>query len=438
MRALARFCICLPAIAVLAWALPALYDTALLKPLDKTHIFYSPVLKQCIYTEQIRGYDAQAAEKSEGHHADIVYKDEKGRYYDRLAFEAALPFIYFRNMEMRGLLPLNLEGRILDRPAIERARRVLELPSRHLDGKRPPQNTLPLLEANPGQAALLYPTDRFRLTAQGMDFIHADTNAPETNLARIFTSALAEQGFLFPARHVGGNFTTFKPYESGIFLVDAQGRLFHLLRRDGRPQIRKPPLPEGLVPRHVLVSESRERLWLGLLLDSQDRLWLIRQDDLALIGLNVPDYRPDSMDCKLIFDPLYVTVVTSDASRVRATVFDLPPADTPHGEIHEPFHSFSHSMSRAAESWQSNLSATLFPFRLIFGSEDSALLLPHIAFSRHWSRNALPFCLVLAALYAFSLHRSSFSRARLLAEATLVLAAGIHALLALALLREKE
>ena len=441
MRAFASICLSVLSVLVLSWALPMLYDTALLSPLAKTHIFYSPVLEQCIYTEQIRGYDQQAAAKSEGHHADIVYKDEAGQYYDRLAFEAALPFIYYRNMEMRGLLPVTLQGKTLDRAAIEQARRVLELPARHLDGHHPPQPCLPLLESDPGQVALLYPADRFRVTEQGMLFTHADTNEDETALSHLFSTALAAQGFAFPARHVGGNFSTFKPYEGGIFMVDAQGSLFHLLRRNGEPVINKIVLPQGLVPRHVLVSESKERLWLGLVLDSQNRLWLIRQRDMALIGLDVPDYLPDAMDCKLIFDPLYLTVVTSDKALVQTTVFDLPAAERKSGDICRPFHTFRHEMSRARESWQSRLADTLFPFRLGFVQEETALLYPHLSLSRHWLLNALPFCLLLAGLWSLLQYRQSgngLASWQGRAEAALILLTGLYGLVTLLLLKQKE
>lgn len=441
MRTLAFVCLSVLSVLVLSWALPKLYDTALLSPLAKTHIFYSPVLEQCIYTEQIRGYDEQAAAKSEGHHADIVYKDETGRYYDRLAFEAALPFIYYRNMEMRGLLPLKLQGRTFDRAAIEQARRVLELPARHLDGHHPPQPCRPLLEADPGQVALVYPTDRFRVTEQGMIFTHADTNEAETELSRLFSTALAARGFVFPARHVGGNFSTFKPYEGGIFMVDARGALFHLLRRGGQPVINKIVLPEGVVPRHVLVSESRERLWLGFVLDSRNHLWLIRQSDMALIGLDVPGYVPDHMDCKLIFDPLYLTVVTSDNALVQTTVFDLPAAERKNGEICRAFHTFRHEMSRARESWQSRLADTLFPFRLDFVKEETVLLRPAFSLSRHWLLHAMPFCLLLAGGWYFVQYRRqpgggfSFRQGR--AETALILLTGLYGLITLLLLKNE-
>lgn len=110
MRAAALLCLTLMSVLILSWGLPQLYDMALLKSLDKTHAFFSPVLKKFIYTEQVHGEDEKAAQKSDGHHADIVYKDEDGGYHDRLEFEAALPFIYFRNMEARGCSPSALKA----------------------------------------------------------------------------------------------------------------------------------------------------------------------------------------------------------------------------------------------------------------------------------------------------------------------------------------
>jgi len=286
--------------------------------------------------------------------------------------------------------------------------------------------------------ALLYPADRFRMTADGMAFTDADSNAPQEELTLIFTEALQKAGFAFPARHVGGNFTTFKPYEGGIFLIDAHGGLFHLLRRDGKPKVSKIALPAGLSPRHVLVSESKERLWLGVILDSQNRIWLIRQRDMALLGLHIPGYAPDRMDCKLIFDPLYLTVLTSDAVSMHAGVFTLPAAESPNGSLFEAFHCVSHIMSRARECWQSRLADTLFPFRLTLGSEDSALLHPVVVVSQHWVHNALPFCLVLAGLYALLLWRAAGAwRSRYWVQVAFVALTGLYGLIPLLLLREK-
>ena len=427
-------------ILALSWGLPALYDMALVKPIARTHIFYSPTLERFIYTEQIRGHDEQAAAKSEGHHADIVYKDEDGTYYDRLAFEEALPFIYFRNMEMRGLLPLHLEGKVLDRKAIEKARRVLELRAGDIDGQRPPRELLPLIEAEPGQAALLYPVDRFRLTDSRLEFVNADTNAVDEELSVLFSDALSARGFRFPAVHAGGNFTTFKPYEGGIFLVDVEGKLFHLLRRKNAPEVTPVPLPAGVRPRHILVSESRERLWLGLMADARGGLWLIRQKDMALMPLEVPGYAPAQTDAKLIFDPLYLTVAVSDVSHVHVSAYRLPDRMVEAGAgALKPFRTFTHHMSRARESWQQTVADTVFPFRLSFTSENSAYAAPELTFSpRIWS-HALPMSLLLAFAYtALVMRRERRPLVRCLDEAVLIGVTGVFGLLTLLLLREHK
>lgn len=440
-RPLSLFCLTLITVLALAWALPRLYDTALLKPLDKTHAFFSPTLKKFIYTEQIYGHDAEAARKSDGHHADIVYKDEDGVYYDRLAFEAALPFLYFRNMEARGLLPVRLEGRELHRADIERSRRVLELPARHLDGKGPAREYLPLLEADPGQVALLYPNDRFHLTADGMGFLNADTHAPDTALAQAFTAALRDAGFRFPARHVGGNFTTFKPYEAGIFLVDGQDRLFHLLRRDGRPHVTPVPLPPGVRPRHVLVSESRERRWTGLLLDHDATIWLMRTRAQGpapdFLPLAIPGYDPDRMDCKLLFDPLYLTAVVSDAGRLRAAVYVLPDGAPPRTPL-APLRTFTHDMSRGQRVWQHHLADALFPFRLTFHQEDRTYLAPRLTPSPRWLTLALPLCLLLALIHALRLARRRELKGTGWLDVGIVLGTGLFGLIPLLLLEERH
>lgn len=440
-RTLPMCCLTILSILVLAWVLPLLYDTALLKSLDRTHYFYSPVLKKFIYTEQTHASDPQAAQKADGHHADIVYKDEDGNYHDRLAFEAALPFIYFRNMEMRGLLPLQLDGNTLQRADIERARRVLELPARHLDGKRPPRGYLPLIEARPGQVALLYPADRFCLTEKVMRFLNADTMRIDPELTRRFTAALREAGFSFPARHVGGNFTTFKPHEGGIYLVDQRNALFHLLRRNNRPQVRRVMLPQGVAPRHVLVSESRERIWGGMMLDWQNRIWLMREGKEEsvpqLLPLSLPHYDPETMDCKLIFDPLYLTAIVSDESRLYASVYALPQGDDMPATL-LPLRTAMHHMPRDKRIWTHHVGETLFPFRVVFSREDSALRTPEILPSPGWLSGAFPLCLLLGAGYAARLYRRRELTGGRWLETGLVAAAGIYALIPLLLLDERS
>lgn len=230
MKHLSTISMLILAVLVMALHLPKLYDRLAVNWVEKTHLFYSPTLKDFIYTESTAGYDAQAASKAEDHHADVAYKDARGRYYDRLEFERHLPFIYVRNMDRRGLLPLNIDGRQLDRDTIDAHRQVLELSVKNLPGHTPPQKFWPILNTDPAQAGLVFPDDRFRLTDDSMEFINADYNRVDEALTKTWTEALKAEGFQFPARQAAGNFTILKPFDDGIFIVDDQYAVFHLRR----------------------------------------------------------------------------------------------------------------------------------------------------------------------------------------------------------------
>ena len=436
MRHFAYACLCFLTVLALSWTLPQGYDMAALPPIDKTHIFFSPTLERFIYTEQIRTHDAEAAKKSEGHHADILYKDEKGVYYDRLAFEAALPFLYFRNMEMRGLLPLNLKGQSFDRKAIERARRVMELRARDFNVYG--EHCLPLIEAEPGQVALLYPADRFRMTDTEMHFTNADTNEDDDALTERFTNALKQGGFVFPARHVGGNFTTFKPREGGVFLVDAKGQLFHMLRQKDQPVVKKVELPAGMTPRHVLVSESKEGNWLGMIVDSDNRIWLLRQDDFGMVELKNVVYKPETMDCKVIFDPLYLTTQTSDEDTMHAAVFPLPAATGEHFSSVEPFRTIEHAMSRHMDCPQQTFADAVFPFRIDFTSEAEGARSPRLSLSGHLGLALLVNVIIAAAYFFLQAVRRGRRRPSVYAKTAFLAVTGVYGLIPLLLLSEPE
>ena len=222
--------------------------------------------------------------------------------------------------------------------------------------------------------------------------------------------------------------------------MDGTGALFHLLRYHDQPRVTAVPLPSGVTPRHVLVSESRERRWLGLMLDDEKTVWLMKERGAglppALLPLSIPHYEPDSMDCKLIFDPLYLTAVVSDATHLHAAVYRLPQAltDTPL----LPLRTFSHHMSRAQRVWQHHLADTIFPFRLTFTHEDRESFSPEITLSPRWASLALPFCLVLALLHGLRLARRHELTGSRWLEVGMVLGGGIFSLIPLLLLDERS
>ncbi len=100
---IARWSLVLLTIFLLAAWWPVLKDLLFEYRFGKTQLFYSPVLERFIYTELI----------GEGH--QFIYRDQDGKDYDRQRFETLIPFIYYKNMELWGKLPLQLGGQTFDK-----------------------------------------------------------------------------------------------------------------------------------------------------------------------------------------------------------------------------------------------------------------------------------------------------------------------------------
>lgn len=346
--------------------LPMLYSEIFFDDIEKTHLFYSPVAKDFIFKEKVVGAIPDAVrQKAEDHHASISYQKSNGEYISRVEFEKLLPFIFYKNMEIWGLLPLELDGRTFTKAQIKKSRQVLELKSKYIVGNGPQTPVWPLLESNPGQARLVFPDDRFRMTSSAMEFINADFNRVDTDLSQSFTKALTDNGFIFPARSVNGKFTVLKPFDEGVFMVDSQYQVFHVKRVDGKPMVIKTPIDPAIQTRHIQVSENKKKRFYGLLLGGNGDIHLLSYDDYKLAKLPIENYDPDRMDIKLIFNPMYVTAIYSDQEKIYAVAMD-----TSFGFIS----AFSHRMSRSNVITAKKVYQAVFPFSFSFDTHSSGFL----------------------------------------------------------------
>ncbi len=358
MRTLSAWALGCLGVLVLALYLPLLYGLIFFERVEKTHLLFSPVTRRFVYTEKAVGeVPPEAAAKAEDHHAGILYRDQNGAYYGRQEFERLLPFIYYRNMELWGLLPLEMEGRTFGAADIRAERQVMELRPQDLPGKSPDPGLWPLLESNPDRALLSLPEDCIRLGPDALEFVNADTNAVDPARTREYTEALVNAGFVFPARGLAGRFTVLKPFDEGVFLVDRNYAVFHLKRVNDQPRVVRTPIDPGLRTRHLLVLESQRREYYGLLLDGRGRISLLGCDGYRLTPLDLPGFDPERMEFKLLLDPLFRTAVYSDQATVRAVALDRDFREAGRME---------HRMSRAEPTWASRAEGALFPFRLAF------------------------------------------------------------------------
>ena len=421
----ARWSLLLLTVFLLAAWLPQLKELLFEYRFGKTHLFYSPVAKTFVYKELL----------GEGH--QFIYRDREGNDYSREEFESLIPFIYYKNMELWGKLPLELEGRSFDKAAIRAERQVLQLKPEELPGHAPRIQLFPLLESNPGRARLRFPENVFRPGDQ-LEFIDSDHNSPNPRhashdgdgdhvhptpeLTATFTEALAKAGFRFPVEATFGRVSILKPFDAGYFLLDADGGLFHLIRVNAQPRVQAVPLPDGLAVRHVKVTENKRKETLGLLLDQEDQLYIIGYEDNRLTPLDLPDYVPDRMELKIIFNPLYRTAIYSDRETIHAVVMDRD---------YQPLERYSRTMAMAAPRLPDRIWNALVPFSLSLHEPDSRYLSlrPRL---HSWSAAAgSALALLLAALYLkWRGHRPGAN----IPDLALVLLTGLYGLLALILL----
>ena len=419
MTHISRYALILSAIVVMAVFIPRFYGMAFDQNVGKTHLFYSPVSEKFIWCDKLADPAVGSAENA--HHASFVYMDEDGTKYSRRQFEEMLPFIYYRNMELWGHLPLHLGGKTFDKATIKATRQVMELKAREIRGRYPGDQLLPLLETNPGMARLVFPEDRFRLTDE-MEFVNADFNKRDEALTETFTRSLRAAGFHFPGRFAAGKPSILKPFDEGVFLVDADDAVFHVKRVDGESWVQKTPIaPKGGVW-SIKVSENSRREFYGLLLTGDGQLNLLSCDDYALRPLPLEDYNPDTMDFKLIINPMFRTAVYSDDKVIRAVVMDSE---------FRPLAKYRHYMPAARLSGARKAFAYLTPFTL--NLEDPTTGYRVLSLDWH-GRNGLASLGLAMGCYIWLVFLRPRKGILMLVDGVLVALTGLYGLVAVAVL----
>jgi hypothetical protein len=363
MLALSQWSATILAVLALGFLLPAIFDKAGGSGGDEPLLFYSPLLDQFIYQESLGGHQ-------------FLYRDEQGREYSRQEFEDQLPFVYFRNLEQRNLLPMTIAGQTFDAQAIAADRQGLEIRARHLRGHHPRIDLYPLFNIDPAVAMMRFPVEMFRFTDSAMEFLDADHNRLDHDLTQTFTNALKDFGFSFPATVIGGRATNLKPFDDGYFIRDAAGRIFHVKRVLNRPEVVATAIDPSLDVLDIIVNENERREFRGVIITRQGEVFLISWDDYQLIPLPVQGYDPARMDIKLLVDPLYRTVTVSSATSVFGVAMNT---------AYEPLHRFELPRRDSSPPWALRMREFLFPVELHLQSPWRGQVAPHIQLGGPWS-----------------------------------------------------
>ncbi len=407
---LSRYALIILAVMIMSIYLPRLFHIIFDKKMGKTQLFFSPVIKKFVFREMV----------GEGHR--FVTQDEDGNDYDRMTFETLIPFIYYKNMDLWGKLPLIIDGHTFDKETIKKNRQVFELKPRMIADRSPRIQVFPLLESQPGVTRLRFPEDAFRMTDR-MEFINVDTNTVDEGLTRQFTNAMREAGFTFPARLTAGRVSILKSFDEGFFIVDANGNVYHIKRAKGQPVVVKTPIPANLGIRNIKVTENRKKEIYGTLLTENDEPYLITYNNYRLIKLPLLNYNPDTMDLKLLINPLYRTAVYSDSLTIRAVAMNSD---------YRPIARYEWDMFCGKKTTADKVFETLFPFSIKMADSTSG----YLQFSPFWSGRMGIAGIGISLIIAISvMYARKISLKRELPDLVFVGLTGVYGLIAITIIR---
>jgi hypothetical protein len=157
-------------------------------------------------------------------------------------------------------------------------------------------------------------------------------------------------------------------------------------------------------------------------LDQSGRLYIIGYKDNRLIPLDLPNFVPDTMELKIIFNPLYRTAIYSDRETIHAVVMDRD---------YRPLERYSRTMAMAAPRLPNQIWETLSPFSLQLRDPDSRYLTLKPVFHGWTSLIGSALAILLAIAY---LKLRGFRPHSHWADLVLVAVSGLCGLLALILL----
>lgn len=348
---------------------------------------------------------------------DLVFRDEEGNTYTRDEYEAKLPFFYYMQLISDGRMPESIHGIELDVNEIKKNRNMHRIRSYQLDIPQIP--LYPLLESESGRVRLEFPDEYFRITDEGMEFVNSINREVDQDMSALFTQALKEKGFEFPAKKIFTNPTTRKVFDEGCFVVDSKDDLYHIKKAKGQPVVANTHFPNDIKIRYMMVSENTLREYYGTVISEDDRIYFLTYDNYKLIELPTKGAYNSGKATLLITTDLFFRQVTLD----KEDGIDVFVTDRDYNLIDE----YHESWKTREEYPQGKVARAIFPFSVSLndGSSTYVGLYTDWHFPLAWIGN-----LIALLIFVFFLKKEDRKLKKSIPELLLVAVTGLYGLIA--------
>ncbi len=400
MEKISRYLLVFIAILTLAIILPKLYWMAFEKPIRKPFILYS-----CINDDFMIH---RISEKT--------WEDTKGQQYTREEYEQKLPMMFEKQLITAGSMPDSIKGIALDMRTISKAKSFFRLKANEIDAPFP--ELYPLFESQSGRAKLDLPDDFFRITWR-IEFIDAATNKALEEKSQLFSAALFQKGFSFPAKAISGLATPRKSVDEGYLIIDSKDQLFHLKMIKEFPYVKQIDVPEGLKFRYISCVDFKNKDFYAYLFSDKNEIYILTQDDYQLIKWPVVGFDASNCDLKIFGDLFNYTVIIEAEDHIKAIA--LSPD-------YQVVNTYTETWKLKEEQTEGKIFASLFPAQVSMTSDNSKFIRFYFTFSEGF--NWLIVNLLFVLLHLVLLFRQRANYRNHAADLAIIAASGIFGFVA--------
>jgi len=298
-----RFCIFLVTLLLLYIGYLT-YNNNYKKEFNKYYIFYSNIINDFVY------------QKNYGKHK-FEYGIKNSSSFSRAIYESYLPFVYWRNLDIQGKLPLDINKNIYSKKIIKTSRLGFSYHPEFL--KDLEVNLYPLFNPLSHKGMIKYPEEMFIISSNGAVVYNFDEGVSQ-KLTQELNIKLLNNNFSFPAKHIWGKPTNMKPFDKGYLVLDNKSNLFNIQRDNSIIRVIKVNYPKNINLKFMKISENKQKKLAGYAIDSQSNFYLLDWN-FNFNKIDLPNFDYKKMKLKLISNPINYLIRYDDSSSYYAVSF---------------------------------------------------------------------------------------------------------------------
>lgn len=405
-----RYILIVLGIVVASYAVPKLYWTIFEKVPVSPSVFYSCTLNDFIIVGSSK---AGPGERIDGN----------GKTYTNAEYEKNMPLMFFRQLMVDGSMPDSINGVKLEPMVINKANSFFRYTPKKIFSPVP--TLYPMFESESGKVNLAMPEDFFRISGR-MEFIIAKTNKTDEAKSELFTNALKEKGFVFPAGIIAGIPTTRKSKDEGYFVTDSNQGLFHIKMIKGQPYIARIDIPKDLGIVYIECVDLRNSEFYCYVFTENKGIYVVMDEVYDLQRFPVENFDPYRHSARINCDLFNKCITVSGENWIRATAID---------DMYEVVDTYEELWPGKYERAEGKVFASLFPFEISLKTEDSA----YVGFNFLLSPGLIWIItgLVFTSLAAFILVRKGRSPGKNIPDLIITAVTGIYGFLAILIFPNK-